>query len=122
MQDNNDIIQFSDKIPFEYKIILGKKIKKLRELLGYSQEKLAELLDYNEKSYICNIETGKKGMSMQKILEAAKLFDVPPQALLSEKDLSKEELEMMRNLWRLFDDPNNQYKESIKTLLQKAVE
>ena len=55
--------------------ILGKNIKKYREIRGLSQEKLAESVDLS-REYIVRIESGLKRISLKKLFEIADVLDV----------------------------------------------
>lgn len=55
----------------DYKL-MGLRIRKQRELLGYTREQLAEKLDVSSK-FCSDIELGIKGMSMNTL---AKLSDI----------------------------------------------
>ena len=55
----------------DYKL-MGERIRKQRELLGYTREQLAEKLDVSAK-FCSDIELGVKGMSMKTL---ARLSDV----------------------------------------------
>ena len=51
------------------------KLKQLRAKHNLTQQKLGELLGYKNNS-ICQIENGKRNMSIEKVVELAKLFDI----------------------------------------------
>ena len=51
------------------------KLKQLRVEHKLTQEQLGELLGYKNNS-ICQIENGKRNMSIEKVVELAKLFDI----------------------------------------------
>ena len=55
--------------------ILGQNIKKYREIKNLSQEFLAEKVDLS-REYICNIENGKKYVSLRKLFLIADTLDV----------------------------------------------
>lgn len=57
------------------KIIFGLKIKELRIQKSYSQEDLAKLASIT-KSYISDIENGKRNVSLKVIDKLAKVFEV----------------------------------------------
>ena len=51
------------------------KLKQLRIKHNLTQQQLGELLGYKNNS-ICQIENGKRNMSIEKMVELAKLFDI----------------------------------------------
>ena len=51
------------------------KLKQLRIKHNLTQQQLGELLGYKNNS-ICQIENGKRNMSIEKVVELAKLFDI----------------------------------------------
>ena len=104
-----------------YRKILGGKIQKLRKITGMTQATLAEKLGYSEK-YMSAVENGRGGMKQEKIKKTAEIFNVQPDALMSEKDLTYEQLEMLRNLWRSFDKPDNTMNPALGPLLKQAAD
>lgn len=62
-----------------------KKIRKLRLDKGLTQQQLAELLGYKMNTYHL-IERGKRGMSVNKLLKLAKLYDCNIDDLLNKSD------------------------------------
>ncbi len=56
-------------------ILLGKNIKKYRELKGLTQETLSEKLNLS-REYIVRVENGQKFLSLRKIFETADILDV----------------------------------------------
>lgn len=51
------------------------KLKQLRVKHNLTQQQLGELLGYKNNS-ICQIENGKRNMSIEKMVELAELFDI----------------------------------------------
>ena len=51
------------------------KLKQLRVKHNLTQQQLGQLLGYKNNS-ICQIENGKRNMSIEKMVELAKLFDI----------------------------------------------
>ena len=82
-----------------YREILGKKLRLLREIYSethsenLTQEQLGIILGYKSNSAISLIECGRRGMLQDKIVQAAKVLGVNPIVLLSDRDMSKDELE-----------------------------
>lgn len=64
-----------------YKIV-GKNIKQARKKLKLSQETLAEIID-KSPSYISYIETGKKCLSLETLVDIANALKVSADDLLS---------------------------------------
>lgn len=63
-------------------IIIGKHIKKARKKMKITQEKLAELID-KCPSYISYIETGRKKLSLETLIDIANTLQVSADELLS---------------------------------------
>jgi len=103
----------------EQRRILGKKIRDLRTLHGMTQEDLAAALEYS-KNFISDVERGIKGMKKEKILEAAKIFNVPPDELISTEEREDWQLEMLRDFYTAIKRPNNPHMESLKSFLKVA--
>lgn len=53
----------------------GKRIRKLRRQAGWTQEELAERISAG-RSYLGYVETGKKGCSIDALVELAQVFGV----------------------------------------------
>lgn len=64
----------------DYKAI-GVRVKNFRKERNLTQEKLAELIDVSVP-YMSNIETGKKKLSMQVLVNLSCALDVTPDELL----------------------------------------
>jgi transcriptional regulator with XRE-family HTH domain len=58
-----------------YKLILGKNIKKIRTEQKLSQEKLAQIASLH-RTYISSIECGERNVSLENILHIAKALNV----------------------------------------------
>jgi len=86
------------KRPGNYRHILGKKIRMLRDIARMTQMDLANALGYTSTGMISQIEAGAKGMDPEKIIEAARIFDVHPSVLISDVDMAHEDIEMFVNL------------------------
>ena len=55
--------------------LLGKNIKKYREIKGYSQEKLAEKVDLS-REYLADIERGHKRISLKKLFMIVDVLEI----------------------------------------------
>lgn len=103
----------------------GRRIRRLRALKGYSQEKLAILLN-RDRSFLSAIETGKKGCSVDMLVELAGIFNVSLdylilgkipssslpdtglESLRDEVDSLVEHLQEFRELFAAGSDPESQ--------------
>lgn len=65
------------------KIRFGKRIRELRLLRGISQEKLSELANI-DRTYIADIESGKRNVSIVIIEKLSKAFETPLHDLLDD--------------------------------------
>ena len=60
---------------------IGKSLKQLREERGVSQEQLSKMLNCS-KQYISDVERGRFGLSLKKVLLISEAYDVPCDVLL----------------------------------------
>jgi len=60
----------------DIKVAYGEKVKAIRKSQNVSQEKLAELADL-DRTYISDIENGKRNVSIETVLKIAKALDKP---------------------------------------------
>lgn len=105
----------------EFKIILGKKLKLLRDMRDLNQSDVAAALNYNSSATISLIERGIKGMDNEQIYKAAKFFNVHPAYLFSPEEFSEEETETWINLMIVLKDPaKSEYAKSVQSLLKLA--
>lgn len=72
----------------DFDISVGKRIRGLREKLGYSREKLSELADISPK-FLYEIECGRKGMSAFTLYNISKALGTGCDYILLGKNESK---------------------------------
>lgn len=65
------------------KIRFGKRIREMRISKGISQEKLSELANI-DRTYITDIELGKRNVSIEIIEKLSNAFETPLHKLLNE--------------------------------------
>lgn len=63
--------------------VLGAKIKEARQKRGLTQEKLAELANCSN-TFVCYIEKGRKGMSIDMFIDLANVLNVSADELLQD--------------------------------------
>lgn len=85
----------------ELDIVVGQKLKNLRDIHGFTQAYVAERLGYANPNAISQIENGLKGMGKHRMLKAAKLYNIDPNDLFSPEAYTREELEMKVALERI---------------------
>ena len=68
------------------KLLIGAKLKKIREKKGYSQNKIANLLGISQKTY-SNIESDKSKVSIEQLAEISKILDFDLFDFLQEQGL-----------------------------------
>ncbi len=80
----------------DIKEILAKNVRLYRSRKGYSQDALAEICEqfrYNDgltnRSFISDVENGKRNVALDKIELLAKALDVEPYELLLTKDMGE---------------------------------
>lgn len=59
----------------DIKILVGKRVKTLRNKLGLSQEELADIVEL-DRTYITSVECGKRNISIVNIEKLAKALKV----------------------------------------------
>ena len=83
----------------DFAIQFGKRIKALRESVGYSQEELAEILGYRGKSSISKIENGLSEPPASKLFTFASVLNTNVAYLMGWDDslrkLTQEEFELI---------------------------
>ncbi|MCH7413112.1 helix-turn-helix transcriptional regulator [Belliella sp. R4-6] len=60
----------------DIKVAYGDKVKAIRKKQNVSQEKLAELADL-DRTYISDIENGKRNVSIETVFKIANALDKP---------------------------------------------
>lgn len=60
----------------DIKLAYGEKVKAIRKSQNVSQEKLAELAEL-DRTYISDIENGKRNVSIETVFKIAKALDKP---------------------------------------------
>lgn len=65
----------------QIKLLLGNKIKQLREYRGFTQEQLCDLIDLSQPN-LSNIENGKSFPSFETFLSFLEVLKVSPNNLL----------------------------------------
>jgi len=102
--------------------VLGEKIRNLREIKGVSQMDLAYHLGYESTGAISQIENGIRGMGKRKMLQAAKFFGIHESILFSDKQFTRDQLEVFINLTTLIEkSPDSHHYEVVKSILANAV-
>jgi transcriptional regulator with XRE-family HTH domain len=59
----------------DIKVAYGKRVRQIRKDKGVSQEKLAELAEL-DRTYISDIENGKRNVSIETVYKIAKALDI----------------------------------------------
>ena len=73
----------------------GSRIRRLRLLKGYTQEELAGILN-KDRSFLSAIETGKKGCSVDMLVELSGVFNVSLDYLILGRTRTDSETEKMK--------------------------
>ena len=60
----------------DIKVAYGEKVKAIRKSQNVSQEKLAELAEL-DRTYISDIENGKRNVSIETVFKISKALDKP---------------------------------------------
>ncbi len=71
----------------------GERIRQLRIQYGYTQEKLAGELNI-DRSLLSHVEAGKRGCSVDLLIQLASIFDVSLDMLVLGKENTKKQLKV----------------------------
>jgi transcriptional regulator with XRE-family HTH domain len=105
-----------------HKVLLGRKMRMLRENAGLNQSDVQEALGYDSNGMVSLIENGKSGMRIEQIYKAAKFFGVHPFVLLSDDDLDDEKLQIYMNISKLLKQKErSRHLDTIKALIEIAI-
>jgi len=101
------------------KLLIGKKIKRLRNKLGLTQDRLAEQVNINPK-YLSNIERGLENPTLDTLLRLAVSLKVELwEMLLPDKELSSDALK--KKIKSLLDEASGERLQMVVRLLQAAL-
>ena len=86
---------------------IGNKIKELRNQSGITQEKLSELADL-DISFISEIESGKRNITVNTIEKLAKAFNIKPSDFITDTEIKdiipkKELIKSISDILQEFD-------------------
>jgi len=73
----------------DLRTLLGENLKRYRNYRGFSQAKLAELLDISP-NFVSDLETGKRWLSSDTLVNIAKSLGVDPYEFLKPPEVSEE--------------------------------
>ncbi|MFH1981374.1 MAG: helix-turn-helix transcriptional regulator [Pseudomonadota bacterium] len=102
------------------KTLLGKKIKQLRNITNTTQVDLMKAVGYTSTGMVSQIESGERGMTLEKITLAAKFFGVPESFLMNTQEYSDDDLALLRKFTQIVEAPADKkppYYEAIRTLI-----
>ena len=109
---SSDIMLSKEVVKMDKKYMreFGERVKARREELGMTQLDLALKIGYKSKQAICKIETGDRGVSVEKVNLLADALRIPLDVLVgsSEQDLIDE----------LVDELKGMPEDTIRSLLQ----
>lgn len=112
LQVSSDIMLSKEVVKMDKKYMkeFGERLKARREELGMTQLDLALKIGYKSKQAICKIETGDRGVSVEKVNLLADALRIPLDVLVgsSEQDLIDE----------LVDELKGMPEDTIRSLLQ----
>jgi transcriptional regulator with XRE-family HTH domain len=110
--DKNTLLKIGGKLKKmekkqSFNILVGKKVRLLRQRDGMSQVDLAKLLGYTSTGTISQVERGLRGMDVDKIIQTAKIFGISPEFLLSDKEYDEQSLKMIVNFQKIIENPQS---------------
>ena len=101
---------------------VGERIKLLRKRDDMTQVELGKQLGYNSSGAVSQIERGDKGISREKLMHAAAIFNVPLAVFYIEDKLDEEELFMVVNFCEVMRNPESPYYNIMRDILKIASE
>lgn len=69
------------------KMVVGARIKQIREQRNMTQSMLAEYLDYSNERQLQRIENGETGCSVDKLMEIAQILNISTDYLLFGREI-----------------------------------
>ena len=75
----------------DLRTLFGENLKKYRNFKGFSQAKLAEILDISP-NFISDLETGKRWLSSDTLVNLAKSLGVEPHELIKPAEIPEEKM------------------------------
>lgn len=84
-------------------IVIGTRIRELRESSKLTREELADKAEISTK-FLYEIETGKKGLSAETLLKIADALSCSCDYILTGKNIGKEKFNIMTNALDGFDE------------------
>lgn len=103
------------------KVVLGERIKALRERRDWTQTELAKKIGIS-KSVMSRIESGKKPVDDLLLIKFVELFDTTSDYLLGLSLLNKKDNLNMENVDRAFVEEYMNLDEKSKTKFRKMIE
>lgn len=76
------------KVVNKVKKLIGKNIKKYRNIKGFTQSYVSKKLGYKSSSILSEIESGKKGIDADKVPSVARILDVNIECLFEDEEES----------------------------------
>ena len=92
--------------------LIGKRIKDKRTELGMSQDELAAKLGYSGKSMISLIESGKRDLSTEQLVQLTKVFGCSAGDIIDDLEPNNDDLSV------LIDRLTPEQKEAVRNFLQ----
>lgn len=97
----------------QFNLMMGNRIRKQREYLGYTREKLAEKLDIST-TFLTDVEAGGKGMSIANLVKTCQILHVTTDYIL----FGKEEYSDITPIIEAFKTVDEKHVKSAEELLK----
>jgi transcriptional regulator with XRE-family HTH domain len=99
---------------------LGQRLRWSREQkCGLTGQEVGKRLGLKSSGHWSQIEAGKKGISVMNLMKAAKFLDVYPEALLEERNLTRQQFIDMNKFLKIITNPKDPKRKNILELLNK---
>lgn len=105
----------------DYNVMIGKRLRYLREYRGMTQEELGRHLGYTSSGTVSLIEAGERGMSKRRIIDTARKLDVHPYILQTPDEIPHDKLILISEIIKVVLDPTKeQTTEAIHAIVNQA--
>ncbi len=103
----------------ELKLLIGNRIRKQREDLGYSREKFAEKIDISP-NFLADIELGSKGMSFNTLIKMCDVLHVTTDYIILGKTESTDNSKIV-DMFKQVDEKYIPYAEELLKVFIKSI-
>jgi transcriptional regulator with XRE-family HTH domain len=105
----------------DYNVMMGRRLRYLREYRNVTQEELGKYLGYTSSGTVSRIEAGEIWMSKERVVRAAEKLGVHPYILQTADEIPQEKLILISEIIKVVLDPTKtQTSEAIAAIVTSA--